>query len=153
MVRQILAALVAASMLMLAACGENSTNGDEPQPTVADDEQAVTIAELLATEPEGDVVVWALLFDDGSGLVLCGALAESFPPQCPGERVPVANPEAVGVELTAANGVRWSDQHQSGRPLVVTSGEVAGTTAHDLWLYRSRRCRCLMKTNEPGFRI
>ena len=87
-----------------------SDDGDRPQPEIPDDEAALTVAELLAAEPGGEVVVRGALFDDGSGLVLCGALAESFPPQCPGESVPVANPEAIDVELASAGAARWSDQ-------------------------------------------
>ena len=83
---------------------------DQPQPAIPDDESALTVAELLGARPSGEVVVRGVLFDDGGGLVLCGALAESFPPQCPGESVPITNPGMLDVTLTTAGGVRWSEQ-------------------------------------------
>ena len=87
--------------------------------TGADDEDAISVSELLATMPTGPVAVTGLLFDDGSGLRLCGALAESFPPQCPGEAVFIANPEALEADFTEEAGVRWTE-----RPVVLI-GELA----------------------------
>ncbi len=85
-------------------------HGDQPQPAIPDDEEALTVTELLKTQPEGEVLVRGALFDDGSGLVLCEALAESFPPQCPGESVAIVNAETIDVELASGGAVRWSDQ-------------------------------------------
>ena len=99
--------------------GEPVQPGDIDEP-VPDDEDAISVAELLATSPEGRVVVTGLLFDDGTGLRLCGALAESFPPQCPGEAVFIANPAAVDADFTEEADVRWTD-----RP-VVLFGELIG---------------------------
>jgi inhibitor of cysteine peptidase len=87
-----------------------SSDIDEPDSAIPDDEDAITVGELLAGEPTGEVVVAGSLFDDGTGLVLCEILAESYPPQCVGASVPIANPEDVGAELTEAEGVRWSDR-------------------------------------------
>ena len=92
---------------------------DEPDATIPDDEDAISVSELLATSPSGPVAVTGLLFDDGSGLRLCGALAESFPPQCPGEAVFIANPEMIELVFSEEAGVRWTD-----RP-VVLFGECA----------------------------
>lgn len=93
--------------------------GDEPRSTVPDDENAISVMQLLADEPAGDVVVRGLLFDDGSGLVLCEALAESFPPQCPGDRVEIDGEPTA--DFTQEGGVRWTD-----RPVVLSGRLVDG---------------------------
>lgn len=64
-------------------------------------------------ELEGFVVI-----RDGLGR-LCEVLRESFPPQCGGPAVEIANIEAVEVELTTAQSVSWTDQR------VTLTGEVA----------------------------
>ena len=87
---------------------------DEPDSSIPDDEDAISVIQLVASAPEGAVVVRGLLFDDGSGLRLCDALAESFPPQCPGDFVVIANPGDVAADFSVEQGVRWTD-----RPVVV----------------------------------
>lgn len=82
---------------------------DEPVDPAPDDENAITLAELIAGGDATDVTVRTVLFDDGTGLVMCGALAESFPPQCPGDRVPIANPEAVQAVFTRQGEISWTD--------------------------------------------
>ncbi len=94
---------------------------DEPVSTNPDDEDAISVSELLATTPGGQVVVTGLLFDDGSGLRLCDVLAESFPPQCPGETVFISNPELIDADFTVEAGVRWTD-----RPVVLFGELVDG---------------------------
>ena len=100
----------------------DDSGGDEAQPPVPDDESAITVADLLATGPAGEVVVRGLLFDDGDGLVLCDVLAESFPPQCPGPSVAVVNPERFELSLSSASGVRWSDRPVTVLGIVVGGG-------------------------------
>ena len=74
----------------------------------------LTPAELLdriaAGSVDGTVTVTAVLFDDGNGLVMCEALAESFPPQCPGRRVRIANPDVVRADYTIEGDIRWTDR-------------------------------------------
>ena len=71
----------------------------------------LSVPEALAGDTEGVIAVSGFLFDDGSGPVLCEALAESFPPQCGGASVPVENyEEAVEVPLVSEQGVTWTDQ-------------------------------------------
>lgn len=86
--------------------------------TTSADGAAITVTELLATAPSGPVSVTGLLFDDGSGLRLCAELAESFPPQCPGQAVVISNPDVIQADFTEEAGVRWTD-----RP-VVLAGEL-----------------------------
>ncbi len=88
---------------------------DEPALSVPDDENPISVSELLTDDPDGPTAVTGLLFDDGSGLRLCEALAESFPPQCPGPYVFITNPDAVLADFTVEGGVRWTD-----RPLVLS---------------------------------
>lgn len=94
--------------------------GDEPQAPIPDDEDALSVPDLLATSPSGEVVLRGLFFDDGSGLVVCDALAESFPPQCPGPQISITNPAAAAAAFTEEGGVRWTDQP------VVLLGTLAG---------------------------
>lgn len=95
---------------------------DEPVSSIPDDEDAISVAELLEATPDGDVAVRGLLFDDGSGLRLCEMLAESFPPQCAGATVAIANPDAVDVDFTVEGDVRWTDR------AVVLFGRLDGDT-------------------------
>lgn len=102
--------------LVLCACGSDTD-------TAADgsDAEPLTVSEVFDSNPEGAIQVRGLLFDDGTGLVLCEALAESFPPQCPGLSLPIANPEDVQAEFTVEGAVRWTD-----RPVTVDGVFVNG---------------------------
>jgi inhibitor of cysteine peptidase len=94
------------------------SEGDEPQSTIPDDEDALSVGQVMTEQPAGEIIVSGLLFDDGSGLVLCEALAESFPPQCPGEALVIANPEDVVADFTQSGSVRWTDR------VIVLMGEL-----------------------------
>lgn len=87
-----------------------STVPDEPGDTTPDDEDPITLVELIARGDATDVMVRTLLFDDGTGLVMCRALAESMPPQCPGDKVPVANPDDIDIQFSQLGGVSWTDE-------------------------------------------
>jgi inhibitor of cysteine peptidase len=91
---------------------------DEPISSIPDVEDAISVSELLATSPSGEIVVRGSLFDDGTGLRLCDALAESFPPQCPGDAVIISNPGMIQADFTVEAGVRWTDR------VVVLPGEL-----------------------------
>ena len=55
----------------------------------------------------------ALVIDQDGLVLLCGALAESFPPQCGGARLEVRGLDPAGQpDLEEANGVRWLDSVQ-----------------------------------------
>lgn len=75
-----------------------------------DDENAIDVLELLATAPTGEATVRALLYDDGTGLVMCEVLAESFPPQCMGQQIAIGNPETVDADFTQQDEIRWTDR-------------------------------------------
>lgn len=114
--------VLATTLLALAVLGSACGDGSDEAPGQPEGE-AVTVTELVQSaggEPRS-VRVSGSLFDDGAGLVVCEALAESFPPQCPGLSLPIANPDDVVADFTVAGGVRWTD-----RPValdgVVTNG-------------------------------
>lgn len=95
---------------------------DDPVSSIPDDEDAISVAELIETTPDGDVVVRGLLFDDGSGLRLCEMLAESFPPRCAGATVAIANPDGVDADFAVEGDVRWTER------VVVLLGRFEGDT-------------------------
>ena len=75
-------------------------------------EQGMTVAEALGHRATDDLVlVTGSLFIDPDGTArLCDAIAESFPPQCGGERIVVQGLDPSGVaNLQEENGVRWAE--------------------------------------------
>ena len=72
----------------------------------------MTVAEALTHGPTDDLVtVTGALFVDADGTVrLCDAIAESFPPQCGGDRIVVEGLDLDDVDgLQEENGVRWAE--------------------------------------------
>jgi hypothetical protein len=87
----------------------------------------LTVSQVLISDIGGVIAVQGFLFDDGSGPLLCETLAESFPPQCGGESLPVSgHEEAVDVPIVTEQGVTWTDQ-----PLVLFGEYVDGTLVVD----------------------
>jgi hypothetical protein len=74
------------------------------------DAPAVQVIDALSRRGEPVRVAGALFVDRDGGVLLCRAIAESFPPQCGGERL-----EVIGLDLDTvvgleeANGVRWAE--------------------------------------------
>jgi hypothetical protein len=114
---------LALAFLFLVGCSApgataDPPTGDAPVLVIADgrpdDSAALSVAEALTHGPTDDLVtVTGALFVDPDGTVrLCDAIAESFPPQCGGERIAVegldldtiGNLETEG-ELSWAEGV------------------------------------------------
>ncbi len=118
-------------LLILAACAPATPGGGSDDPatgtpgasgggaganadgtlTITDDvvdDPAVQVRDALAAD--GPVRVSGSLFVDADGAVLlCAAMAESFPPQCGGERLEVIGLDLDDLDLEGANGVRWSE--------------------------------------------
>lgn len=90
-------------------------SGEPPVPP----SPGVPVATVASTSIDGGFVISGFYFDDGTGVRLCDALAESFPPQCGGPSIPFDNTAGadLGV-LSIEQGVTWSDQ-----PILV-EGEV-----------------------------
>jgi hypothetical protein len=84
----------------------------------------LSVADVVGTAIDGGFAIVGFYVDDGSGPLLCDALAESFPPQCGGERIPFD--DSAGVvdpdDLESSGGVTWSNL-----PIVVVGEVVDGT--------------------------
>ena len=116
-------AAITVVLLLLAGCaGQDrgasppASNGDDLRLVIVEgepgDEPGLTVAQALGHGPTDDIVlVSGALFVDADGTVrLCDAIAESFPPQCGGERIVVEGLDLRSVAgLQEANGVRWAD--------------------------------------------
>lgn len=133
MKRIVVLALVA---MLLAACG-----GDEPAPsgTASPTPSAptpttgtttgppavgmgpgVTIEEALAGETDGPLLVNGYIVAEADVVRLCGALAESMPPQCGGDSLEVVGIDLDDYGVAEAQGVAWTDEQ------VQVLGEVDG---------------------------
>jgi hypothetical protein len=76
------------------------------------DGRGIGVSEALTHGPTDDIVsVTGALFVDADGTVLlCDAIAESFPPQCGGDRIAVVGLDLATVDsLQEANGVQWAE--------------------------------------------
>ncbi len=78
------------------------------------DGPGITIAEALGSGGGQPLLVNGALFvDPEEGVLLCDAVAESFPPQCGGLRLEVRGLDLGALPgLEEANGVRWAEQVQ-----------------------------------------
>lgn len=74
----------------------------------------ISIADAVNRAGQEPLLVNGALFVDPDGTVLlCDAMAESFPPQCGGTRLEVHDLDLAGMpDLQEANGVRWAEQAQ-----------------------------------------
>jgi predicted secreted protein len=69
----------------------------------------IQVGALLGGEwPVDAVVVGYVVWNDDDAR-LCEVLMESFPPQCGGASVAIANPETLGVEFEQEQSVRWTN--------------------------------------------
>jgi hypothetical protein len=109
-------------LLLLAACAAEPPAATPSAPTdegwtlvITDGEPGagpgISVSEALTHGPTDDIVlVTGALFVNADGTVLlCDAIAESFPPQCGGDRIAVDGLDLATVELEEANGVRWAE--------------------------------------------
>jgi hypothetical protein len=108
-------------LLILAACAAQpaaapSAPSDEEWTLVIVDGDAdghgISVSEGVTHGPTDDIVsVTGALFVNADGTVLlCDAIAESFPPQCGGDRIAVVGLDLATVDsLQEANGVQWAE--------------------------------------------
>lgn len=115
-------ALAIVLLLALAACAPGGASspsvpkahtGEPVLVIVAGDpgDAGISVAEALGHRQTDDIVaVTGALFVAADGSVLlCDAIAESFPPQCGGERILVDGLDLASVAFETANGVRWAE--------------------------------------------
>ena len=108
--------------VLLAACAapgdsdDPTDDGAPPVLVIADggpgDGPGLTVAEALTHGPTDDLVtVTGALFVDADGTVrLCDAIAESFPPQCGGDRIVVEGLDLNDIDdIQEENDVRWAE--------------------------------------------
>jgi hypothetical protein len=110
--------------LLLVACGgagddpTASSGGDpggDPVLVIADGaitEPGMSVADALSHRATDDLVtVSGALFVDTDGIVrLCDAIAESFPPQCSGERIVVQGLDLGAIAgLQTEGGISWAE--------------------------------------------
>ena len=112
---------VCAIALVLAACTDaaaspSSSAGGEPVLVIADGDPDVgsglSVAQALTHRATDDLVsVAGTLFVDADGTVLlCDAIAESFPPQCGGPRIVVRGLDLASVPNLQTEGeVSWAE--------------------------------------------
>ena len=117
--RIILAASLVA--LVLAACADAAgspapSTGGDPVLVIADGDPDVgsglSVAQALTHQATDDLVtVSGALFVDADGTVrLCDAIAESFPPQCGGDRIVVQGLDLSSVAgLQTEGDVSWAE--------------------------------------------
>ncbi|MCV0404329.1 MAG: hypothetical protein K5924_11605 [Chloroflexi bacterium] len=108
-------------ILALSACGlgigttapPGGDGGSSGRLTIIDadaDGPAIGVADALRISSDLPVRVSGSLFVGENGRVLlCSAIAESFPPQCAGERIEVLALDLSNLELQAAGDVRWAE--------------------------------------------
>lgn len=90
--------LLVASLALTACLGDDAGS-------ILDD--PVTPEQALE-RPDGLVAVRGFLIDDGGGARICGAIAESYPPQCGGASLPVRGVTVANLEGATVEGtVSW----------------------------------------------
>ncbi|MGB5564830.1 MAG: hypothetical protein WBN93_00705 [Acidimicrobiia bacterium] len=116
-----------------AATGDLSTGGNDPlapstEPNdgsvssgmVADD--GLPVSEAIGYRGSQPVAVHGYVVRTSDAAQLCGALAESYPPQCGGASLALANPDATdGLPLVEDGDVQWSPD------IVILIGTVTGS--------------------------
>lgn len=115
--------LALAGVLVLSACGFGlgptaAPGGDggstaSGRLTISDvvvDGPAIGVDDALGVSSDLPLrVAGALFVNPDGGVFLCSAIAESFPPQCGGERIEVVGLDLSSIELQAAEDVSWSE--------------------------------------------
>jgi hypothetical protein len=109
--------------LIFTACWVASESGEAPDPVITlgvaietpdipGQAGAPLYADtLIDSDMDADVVVVGYVLIDPSSARLCGALAESFPPQCGPNATRVIGVDDLDLKYKEALGVRWTETH------------------------------------------
>jgi hypothetical protein len=96
--------------LALGACGGNSDT-PSPSPPASAVAPGISDEEAVKMHSSKPLRVNGTLFVLKSEVLLCGAVAESYPPQCVGDRLVVQGLELSQVKgLNSAGDVSWKDE-------------------------------------------
>ena len=133
--RSTLLLMIVSFSLVLSACLQRVTSEEDPAPVISPVTQdpdsdpetpqegdtspggfvvdgGLTIPEAIAYKGNEIIAVQGFVYRSGETNALCELLAESYPPQCGGESLVIANPEATNdIALTEAEGIRWSEDY------------------------------------------
>ncbi len=114
--------LALAALFVLSACGLDLGSAAQPGGDGASSTARLTIADADVSQPAMGVsdalgisanlpvrVSGSLFVDAQDRVLLCSAIAESFPPQCGGERIEVLGLDLSSIALETAEGVRWAE--------------------------------------------
>ncbi len=112
--------------------GDLPTGGNDPlaPPTQPDDgsisngmiaDDGLSVSEAIGYEGAQPVAVYGYVVRTSDATQLCEALAQSYPPQCSGASLALANPDATdGLPLVEDGDVQWSPD------IVILIGTVTG---------------------------
>lgn len=78
-------------------------------PSISTASVPLEVGALLEGDALTDVTVIGFVVWDSNGARLCEVLMESFPPQCGGAAVAIANPEALTAALEEEQAIRWTN--------------------------------------------
>lgn len=70
----------------------------------------VSVRDARASTLDGPLLVNGFVFVEDGRVRLCGALAESFPPQCGGDSLTLTGFPLEGFELQRSGDVAWTDR-------------------------------------------
>ena len=92
-------------------------------------EFSMSVSDVISGDVTGAAAVKGFLVIDAGGARLCEVLAESYPPQCGGEALPITNYEEFLVApVQEAQGVTWTDDVVSFLGLIVNGTLVVDPT-------------------------
>lgn len=104
-----------ALLVALVACAAPIPAPDDPVLVISDgaaDAPAMSVADAIRQRAGGEVVAvsGALFVTAGRTVLLCDAIAESFPPQCGGERIRVQGVDLASIPGLQTEGeVSWAE--------------------------------------------
>lgn len=105
-----IALALAVAVLAAAGCGGSEEQDPPATPPGAATGPGLTVAEAIASDLDGPLLVRGSLVELEGTLRLCDALAESYPPQCGGERLVVEGYDIAAADgVQQASGVRWAE--------------------------------------------